>query len=190
MEILQLVQNRFKCVAITLQNSKKCRNPLKRRMFVVFCVFLLFITFNIVYFTCVAENFMEISQSIFMVFSSFTDLTLYSLYVWNAAKWTQFIARLERFTNKSNFFNSKKVSCYGMCFNSKCLNILGLKYPKSKEMYVKTNQQVEKWSKIFNFTVGTLCPAFILLPNVIESYFNYFVNNWGNDSFEFTIPTW
>lgn len=66
----------------------------------------------------------------------------------------------------------------------------GLNYPQSKVIYVQIDRQIEKWSKILHFILAIAIPVSMMLPNLIVSYFNYFVLDLGDDSFEFSVPTW
>lgn len=68
--------------------------------------------------------------------------------------------------------------------------MLGLKYPRSKAMYEKTNRLVEKISKFISFVIVYVSiPAFVL-PKAIYCLFIYYTTDLGPDSFELPIPTW
>lgn len=68
--------------------------------------------------------------------------------------------------------------------------ILGSKHHGPKKIYVRTNCQVEKWCEIVYIIMIKSLPLIFTMPNVIVSFFNYFVIDLGNDSFELTIPMW
>lgn len=57
---------------------------------------------------------------------------------------------------------------------------------KSKEIYNKTDEFIEKSSKLGYFLMAKATPIFWISPKVIISYFIYFTTNSGNDSF--TLP--
>lgn len=69
-------------------------------------------------------------------------------------------------------------------------NILGFKNSSSKIWYFKTNERVEKISKIINFVVIKFTPQYILWPKFIISYFTYFTTDSGADAFELPFLTW
>lgn len=67
---------------------------------------------------------------------------------------------------------------------------LGQKCEKSTAMYEKTNQLMEKISKIVYFFIVFVCVPGFVIPKICVSYFNYFTTNLGNDAFELSEPIW
>lgn len=67
---------------------------------------------------------------------------------------------------------------------------IGLESSKMKALYEKTNQRVEKYSRIGAFvTVCVIVPSF-MLPKAIVSFFMYFTSDVGNDAFNLPVPIW
>lgn len=66
----------------------------------------------------------------------------------------------------------------------------GLKYPKSKAIYEKTNRITEMICKfMYFFIVSVVVPGFIL-PKAFYSFFIYFTTELGNYAFELPVPMW
>lgn len=62
--------------------------------------------------------------------------------------------------------------------------------PSSKALYEEANQFVEKWHKIINFAFVKVTLPFITLPYAVWSYYLYFNNDSGPDSFHLPFPVW
>lgn len=67
---------------------------------------------------------------------------------------------------------------------------LGLKTPKSKAIFEKTNQLVEKYSKIGLFVIKNVIVPCFIFPKAIVSFFIYFTTNLGNDAFYLPASIW
>lgn len=68
--------------------------------------------------------------------------------------------------------------------------ILGLKNPKSMEMYMEINPLVEELSTIFYYgTMNVLYPS-EMFSKFIFSYFVYFTKDGQNKVFELPYPFW
>lgn len=84
---------------------------------------------------------------------------------------------------EANIFTMLSSTCF-LCVN------LELKYSASEEIFRKANRFEKKWSKIINFVIFKLTPAFALLPWCIYVYFLYFTTDLGTDAFELPYPMW
>lgn len=71
----------------------------------------------------------------------------------------------------------------------KCL-LLGFKYTELKQLYEKTNRQIEHVSKITHFVMVKISVPVIVLPKALLCYFLYFTTDLGANAFELSIPTW
>lgn len=68
--------------------------------------------------------------------------------------------------------------------------ISGLAHPKSKEIWEKTNEFVEKSSKIgFHVLKYVFAPSYTL-SKFFVSFFNYFTTDLGHDAFDLLLPMW
>lgn len=65
-----------------------------------------------------------------------------------------------------------------------------LKYPESKALFSKTNQQVERLSEFIFMLTVKLTPQLVILPKFIVSFGNYFFTDSRSDSFQLPIPLW
>lgn len=69
-------------------------------------------------------------------------------------------------------------------------HISGDEYPRSKELFIKTNQKIERLSEIsFSIFLKVLLP-FEILPKSIASFAAYFISHAGRDSFRMPMPFW
>lgn len=74
---------------------------------------------------------------------------------------------------------------------TKTLNsISGLQHPKSKAMYEKTDELIEKWTKYINIFFHRLLVPILILPKAIQSYFTYFTTDLRMKAFELSTPIW
>lgn len=60
----------------------------------------------------------------------------------------------------------------------------------SKEIYQKSNQQVEKWSKFLKFALLNVTVHCMIWLTAIISYFTYFTTDLGRDSFDLPFYAW
>lgn len=67
---------------------------------------------------------------------------------------------------------------------------VGLEYQASSALYVKINQQVEKWSEIIYFIISKVSPQCIGLPIFIASLFAYFTTDLKNEALELPYAMW
>lgn len=69
-------------------------------------------------------------------------------------------------------------------------NIPGFKYAESMAIYMETNRNVERMSKIgYYILVRVSVPCFVL-PKAIYSFYQYFTTDFGNEGFELSLPMW
>lgn len=70
-----------------------------------------------------------------------------------------------------------------------CDNVLGMKHEALELLYIKTNKQIEFWSKIIYWVVAKLSPLAFTLPKFLFSI--YSTRNSGNvEVFELPFPMW
>ena len=144
------------------------------------------------YLFCFANTQKEFMDSIFMTVSG---VLVFISNLSTANKLTTifiFIDRTEQVINESKFLHS---------FVSLEMNLdktyflrpkksLGLKYPKSKKMYKKTNRLVEKLCKIAYFIIVKVSAPCLAIPKALLSFFMYFTTDLGPNAFELPIPAW
>lgn len=66
----------------------------------------------------------------------------------------------------------------------------GLINPKSKEIYTKANETIEKWSEIIHLCFEKLTLPLIGPPFIFVSYFLYFTTDLGRQSFFLPFLSW
>lgn len=66
----------------------------------------------------------------------------------------------------------------------------GSQNPVSKTIYTMANELVELCSKFICFGTAKVTPIFLVCPNAIVCYINYFVTDQGNDAFISLNPIW
>lgn len=69
-------------------------------------------------------------------------------------------------------------------------SFLGLINPKSKEIYTKANETIEKWSEIIHLCFEKLTLPLIGPPFIFVSYFLYFTTDLGRQSFFLPFLSW
>lgn len=57
-------------------------------------------------------------------------------------------------------------------------------------MYIKTDRQIEKWSKIVYIMIALATPACFIFPMLIYSLVKYFTTDLGTGAFELPLPVW
>lgn len=67
---------------------------------------------------------------------------------------------------------------------------LGLENPTLKAMHERTNDIVEKCTKIGSFAIKNVIVLCLLLPKVIVNFFIYLTTDSGNDVFDLPVPIW
>lgn len=70
------------------------------------------------------------------------------------------------------------------------IHILGLENSASKEIYIKTNQFIEKLSDIIYIAIGEVTPLIWVAPKCCGCLFFYFATDLGSEAFELPLPTW
>ena len=68
--------------------------------------------------------------------------------------------------------------------------ILGSKYPASKEIYEKTNNQVEKISELIFYLILKISLQFIMLPIFIGGIIVCVTTEFKSDSYMSPIAMW
>lgn len=68
--------------------------------------------------------------------------------------------------------------------------ILGSSNRISKEIYAKSNQQVEKWSKITDFAMKYISMPSTSVPLYVLCYVKYYATDVGNDAFQSQYYMW
>lgn len=66
----------------------------------------------------------------------------------------------------------------------------GSKYPATKAMFQKKDQQIEKWTKIIFFVVMRIGVQCTMLPTCIGSFILYLTTDLGQNAFVLPIPMW
>lgn len=66
----------------------------------------------------------------------------------------------------------------------------GLKYPASKAIFEKTNEIIEKMSKLFLLAASKLFLNFAVLFLCGLSFITYFITGWERDSLVLPVPMW
>lgn len=69
-------------------------------------------------------------------------------------------------------------------------SFVGSKYPASKALFDKTNQQIEKWSKILFLISNKIFVPFLLLLFSIGSLIVYATTDLDRDFFVLPLPMW
>lgn len=75
--------------------------------------------------------------------------------------------------------------------NSKLyITFSGCEYPRAEELFLKTNQRVERLSEIVFTAYLKILVQFVMLPKCIVSFCLYFIVDRGRDSFYLPIVLW
>lgn len=75
-------------------------------------------------------------------------------------------------------------------FASSLRHYLGLDNPKSKQIYEKWNDLIEKLSKYIYLAMMYIVWPCVILPKAIGSYFIYLTMDSGSDAFELPFEIW
>lgn len=65
-----------------------------------------------------------------------------------------------------------------------------MKYRVPRGIYEKSNQQVEKWSKIIHFAMAKMMVLCSVLPKFIVSLIDYFATDARDQAFVLPMPMW
>lgn len=68
--------------------------------------------------------------------------------------------------------------------------LVGIENPVSKEIYEKTNKEVERRAKYIHMGIVDMSIPGLLLANAIFSYIKYFRDGSGDESFMLAFPIW
>lgn len=68
--------------------------------------------------------------------------------------------------------------------------LVGSENPVSKEIYEKTNKEVERRANIIRVGIVDMSIPGLLLANAVFSYIKYFRDGLGNESFMLAFPIW
>lgn len=66
----------------------------------------------------------------------------------------------------------------------------GLKHSRSRKLYIKTDDKVAKWIKVFDFSLVRATPIFVVTPKLITSFILYYTTDIGREAFELPTPKW
>lgn len=69
-------------------------------------------------------------------------------------------------------------------------SVPGVERSATRMIYIKTNVQVERWSKITDFVISVFIPTAFMWPKPTLCFYLYFATDLGNDVFELTFPIW
>lgn len=62
--------------------------------------------------------------------------------------------------------------------------------PKSKSIYIKLNEKIEKWTGFFYILIVYLTVPAIVMPQLITSFYFYTATDLGKESFSLAYPIW
>lgn len=149
---------------------------------------ILFLGLQCIYLFHVANTPRQYMDSIFMTTVGILVFIAFVSSIFNTTAIFDLIYQFEETISKSECFRLSSIRFD--CEIEFAKIVLGLKYPKSKALYEKTNRQVELISKIIQFVVLYVSPPVLVLPNAIICLFMYFTTDLGNDAFNLPFPTW
>lgn len=112
-----------------------------------------------------------------------------AIYIWKSEKLFKFMNKFELIIQQSklnSFLNSTK------CQNEICFFFIfaGIKNSSLEIIYVKSNEQTEKWCKLIYFALAKVTAQCAIWPTFVMSYFTYYSTKWQNEAFEMPVLMW
>lgn len=153
--------------------------------------FILYIMFLFIFIIHGAETTEQQTKSMPLIPGTILVLAFYLTLKFNAQTIFHIFDDIEQTINGSEL-KLKNIFIYlKMYLKIPKILILGLKHPKSIAMYEKTNQFVEKTSKVIILFFVKLTIPLIIIPITMQSFFVYFTTDSpSTDAFELPIPMW
>ena len=66
----------------------------------------------------------------------------------------------------------------------------GIENPKSKSIYTKLNEDIEKWTGVFYIFIVYLTVPATVMPQLIITFYLYITTDLGSETFNLPFPIW
>lgn len=193
MKIFQSVQAYFAQLGISPQSQSVKRHSFDMKNVMIFVsiagafvVCSLFLVFE-------ANDFKEYSNCFFSTITFLMGIFDYAIHVWKMKELFHFIKKFEHFIQRSKyslfviiFFYSKFSSFSPLLL----LFHLGLIKSNAKEIYEKSNERIEKWSKIMYSVMMKITLPIMMVSMPMIGYVMYFTTDLGDEAFQLLSFAW
>lgn len=161
MTLFPFIRKKFEILGIILYQSEHHLN--KRIWFYSFSYSLSCISYSLfLYYE--ANTFWEYTNSIYSTTTLFLNVACFIIIIFQTGNLFEFIGNCEKFVHKSQS-------------------------PASKAIYIGSDREIEKWSKIIHLVVAEITPFLMVLPQCI-TLLVYLSTDVGTDAFELHLPMW
>lgn len=175
---------------MAFRGFEKDRYPFNRTQRWYTFVSVLYHTLEIVYPFRVANTPREYMESIFMITTGISIVISSISTILKTTEIFDIIDVFELTINESQCQYSIVEYIYVGYYLNLQKYVLGLKYPQSKALYEKTDQLIERISKIIQFVMVYVSVPGFILPKAIFSLFIYSTTDLGPDALELPLPAW
>lgn len=190
MKVLELVQSHYAILGVSPSNQWTQKCPFNARVLSVFSLFFCTLVSHSMYICRAADGFMDYMVCICSTSASIMSIVCFAAIVLRKSELFEVIDNMEKLIDTSvHWFNSIGKFEWNSILKFK-LYIIGCKYPKSREFFLKAIQQAEQITEILFLVVFKISLQCFMLPRCITSFGVYLFTNSGSDSFELPIPLW
>lgn len=189
MNIFQRIKERYAILGIRQSSQSSQKYQLNRRILFGFLVFGCNILSQILFIFRVANGFIEYVDCICATSATMIIFVCFATNVFNRVLLFEVINNIENLIDSSKTnSNFNGISFKKSTKNQKC--ILGCKFLKSKEIFLKTSRQVDRLCELVFLVIMKISAQGIILSKCIISFSVYFITDSGSDSFVLPFPMW
>lgn len=195
MKILQSVQNSLMFLGV--YPPQAFENSLRLNVRIVFVVvaYGLFGIGTTMFFFFEAETLLDYSDSLFAFSGVDIGFLMLTIILIKAVEVFKLIESFEAIIQRREFMKyiiiseliNKSTRRLREIFKFK---IAGLKNTRTKIIFERTNQQVEKWTGLMWLYIGKLTPALVLLSCALEICYTYYTGDLKEEDFRLPYPCW
>lgn len=184
MQILQEVQKNFSSLGFNPELK-----PFNRKISGILTMTILGVISLWIFFIREADRASEYMESIYMITTCTGVLISFTSTVFIEQKLFSFIKSVEKFGNESELnFNDLNIERFTMHISKLKTKISDSE--TSRTVFEKTNELVEKWTRIGMFMMKNVFIPCAITLEVTVSFFIYFTTDAGNDAFDLPFPMW
>lgn len=195
MKVLQSVRNSL--IFLGVYQPQVFENSLRLNVRIVFVVvaYGLFGIGTTMFFFVEAETLLDYSDSLFAFSGVDIGFFMLTIILIKVVEIFKLIESFEDIIQRREFMNYNFIS-ESIDKSTRRLRgifkfkITGLENTRSKVIFERTNQQVEKWTGLMWLCIGKLTPALVLLSCALESCYTYYADDLKEEDFHLPYPCW
>lgn len=190
MKIFETIENHFANIGLTASPSMQSLR-FNTKNLIILTLLGVFVLSLCAYLVLTANDFADYITSLYGCSTVISFFSAFANFILQIPNRNEFIVNFKTIIDKSKWNNRWWLFGYHFIFDSPNHSIvLGLQNPKSKSIYDKNDENVQKLLRFLNVVVVIVSPIALTAPIYIASFIKYHFTDLGNDAFVFPFPMW